>query len=69
MGDFWRAFEKNLVCHTLLKLPSKIALIRFNGMYHIEVYVTHNLNEETYHKLNCLSAEIQRRIKPTLRSL
>lgn len=48
------------ICHSLLKLPSKITLIRFNGIDHAGIDATHNLNEEICHKLGCVSAERER---------
>lgn len=35
-----RGHLKKIFCHTLLELPGKITLIRFNSMYHVEVQST-----------------------------
>lgn len=53
-------WKKNLICHSLIKLPSKIALIRFNSIDHAGIYATHNLNGKICYKLGCVSAERER---------
>lgn len=52
--------KENLICHSVLKLPSNIALISFISIDHAGIDATHNLNEKICHKLGCVSAERER---------